>query len=150
MIKLFDVNEQNWLDVISLSVHEDQKKYLDKPIGIVARGYIYRSCNARVFGISNDEDVIGIALVKDMDEVPACYDLQQFMIDRRFQNKGYGTEALRMILSRLSKEGKYSQVEVCVDKNDAQALWMYKKVGFEDTGYIDESVPHCCNLMYHF
>lgn len=150
MVKLFDVNEQNWLDVVSLSVHEEQKKYLDKPIGIVARGYIYRSCNARVFGISNDEDVIGIALVKDMDEEPACYDLQQFMIDRRFQNKGYGTEALRMILSLLSKEGKYSQVEVCVDKNDAPALRMYKKVGFEDTGYIDESVPHCRNLMYCF
>lgn len=67
-----------------------------------------------------------------------------------FQNKGYGTEALRLILSLLSKEDKYSQVEVCVDKNDAAALRMYKKVGFEDIGYIDESVPDCRNLMYYF
>ena len=150
MIKLVDVNEQNWLSVISLSVEEEQKRFLDKPIGIVARGYIYRSCNARVYGIANDEHIIGVALVKDMDEEPACYDLQQFMIDRRFQNNGYGTEALRLILSLLSKEGKYSQVEVCVHKNDAAALWMYKKAGFEDTGYIDESVPDCYNLMYRF
>ena len=28
-----------------------------------------------------------------------------------------------------------------MNKNDAAALWMYKKVGFEDTGYIDERVP---------
>ena len=150
MIKLVDVTEHNWLDVVSLSVQEKQKNFLDKPIGIVARGYIYRSCNARVYGISNDEHIIGIALVKDMDEEPSCYDLQQFMIDQRFQNKGYGTEALRLILSVLSKERKYGQVEVCVNKNDAAALWMYKKVGFEDTGYIDESAPDCCNLMYHF
>lgn len=150
MIKLFDVNEQNWLSVVSLSVKDEQKRFLDKPIGIVARGYIYRSCNARVYGISNDEHVIGVALVKDMDEEPACYDLQQFMIDQRFQNKGYGTEALSRILSLLSKEGKYGQVEVCVDKSNAAALWMYKKAGFEDTGYIDENVPDCCNLMYRF
>ncbi len=150
MIKLVDVTEQNWLDVVSLSVHEKQKKFLDKPIGILARGYIYRSCNVRVFGISNDEHIIGVALVKNMDEEPSCYDLQQFMIDQRFQNKGYGTEALRLILSVLSKERKYDQVEVCVNKNAAAALWMYKKVGFEDTGYIDESVPDCCNLMYNF
>lgn len=150
MIKLVDVNEQNWLSVVSLSVREEQKRFLDKPIGIVARGYIYRSCNARVYGISNDEQVIGVALVKDMDEEPACYDLQQFMIDRRFQNNGYGTEALRLILSLLSKEGRYSQVEVCVHKSNAAALRMYKKAGFEDTGYIDESVPDCYNLMYHF
>ncbi len=150
MIKLVDVTEHNWLDVVSLSVHENQKKFLDKPIGIVARGYIYRSCNARVCGISNDGQIIGVALVKDMDEEPSCYDLQQFMIDQRFQNKGYGTEALRLILSVLSNERKYGQVEVCVNKNNATALWMYKKVGFEDTGYIDERVPDCYNLMYSF
>ena len=65
-----------------------------------------------------------------------------------FQNKGYGTEALRLILSALSNERKYGQVEVCVNKNNAAALWMYKKVGFEDTGYIDERVPDCYNLIY--
>lgn len=149
MVKLFDVNEQNWLDVFSLSVTEEQKKFLATPVGIVARGYIYRSCNARVYGICNSEHVIGVALVRNMDEEPACYDLQQFMIDRRFQNKGYGTEALRLILSELSKERKYRHVEVCVNKNDAAALWVYKKVGFEDTGYIDENVPDCYNLMYN-
>ncbi len=148
MVKLFDIDEQNWLEIVSLSVNEEQKKFLDKPIGILARGYIYRSNNAKVYGISNDENIIGVALVKDLDEEPACYDLQQFMIDRHFQNKGYGTEALRLILTLLSKEGKYGQVEVCVNKSDTAALRMYKKVGFVDTGYIDESVPDCYNLIY--
>ncbi len=148
MVKLFDIDEQNWLEIVSLSVNEEQKKFLDKPIGILARGYIYRSNNAKVYGISNDEHIIGVALVKDLDEEPACYDLQQFMIDRHFQNKGYGTEALRLILTLLSKEGKYGQVEVCVNKSNTAALRMYKKVGFVDTGYIDESVPDCYNLIY--
>lgn len=150
MIKLVEVNEQNWSEVVSLRVEEEQKKFLDQPIGILARGYVYRSCNARVFGIAKDEQMVGVARVKDMDEEPACYDLQQFMIDRRFQRKGYGTEALRMILSVLSEEMKYEQVEVCVDKGNAAALRMYQKNGFADTGYIDESVPDCLNLMYHF
>lgn len=148
MVKLFDIDEQNWLEIVLLSVNEEQKKFLDKPIGILARGYIYRSNNAKVYGISNDENIIGVALVKDLDEEPACYDLQQFMIDRHFQNKGYGTEALRLILTLLSKEDKYGQVEVCVNKSNTAALRMYKKVGFVDTGYIDESVPDCYNLIY--
>lgn len=150
MVKLVEINERNWLDVVSLSVHEDQKHFLASPIGIVARGYIYRACRARVYGIADEERIIGLALVRDMDEEPACYELQQFMIDRRFQNKGHGTEALRLILSALSKERKYAQVEVCVHKDDAAALWVYKKVGFEDTGYIDANVPDCYNLVYHF
>lgn len=150
MVKLVEVNEHNWLEVASLRVHEEQEAFLDRPIGIIARGYVYRSCHARVFGIANEEQIVGAALVKNMEEEPACYDLQQFMIDRRFQQKGYGTEALRLILSLLSEEGKYNQVEVCVDKRNVAALKMFRTVGFADTGYIDESVPDCRNLMYRF
>lgn len=104
----------------------------------------------RVIGIANDEQMIGVALVKNLDEEPACYDLQQFMIDQRFQNKGYGTEALRQILSQLRKEGRYARVEVCVNKEDMPALKMYRKLGFSDTEYIDESCPDCLNLVYAF
>ena len=150
MVKLFDITEQNWLKVTTLTVEEHQKKFLDRAVGIIARGYAYRSCNAKVIGIANDEQIIGVSLVKDLDEEPACYDLQQFMIDKQFQNKGYGTEAMHLILSQLHKEGKYACVEVCVNKENTAALKMFEKLGFLDTGYIDESVPDCLNLMYQF
>lgn len=150
MIRLIDVNEENWLDIRELSVSEPQKGFLDSAVGILARGYVYRRDRAKVIGIEEDGTVIGVALVKDMDEEPACYDLQQFMIDARFQGKGYGTAALRMLLSELEKERKYNCVEVCVKKTDAAALRVYEKTGFVDTGYIDEEVPDCLNLMYYF
>ncbi len=150
MLKLIDVNEQNWLDFVKLSVEEDQKAFLDSPVGILARGYVYRSCRARVIGIAEYDTAICLALVKDMDEEPACYDLQQFMIDARFQGRGYGTAALRLILSALKRERKYHCAEVCVKKDDHAALRVYEKVGFIDTGYVDEDAPDCLNLMYYF
>ena len=106
--------------------------------------------NARVIGIADGETAVGVALVKDLDEEPACYDLQQFLIDRRFQGRGYGTEALRMILSELEAERKYGCAEVCVKRDDATALRVYEKVGFTDTGYVDPDAPDCLNLMYVF
>ena len=150
MIKLIDVTEENWLDISRLSVSEEQQIFLDRPLGILARGYVYRNCNARVMGIANDSQIIGVAFVRDLDDEPACYDLQQFMIDRRFQNKGYGTEALKQIIELLQEEGKYDCVEVCVNKADAPALRVYEKLGFVDTGYIDDDAPDCLNLMYYF
>ena len=150
MLKLIEVNEENWLDFRRLSISETQKGFLDSPLGILARGYVYRHDRARVIGIADDDTVVGVALVKDLDDEPACYDLQQFMIDAQFQGKGYGTAALRMLLSELEKEQKYDCVEVCVKKNDAAALRIYEKVGFVDTGYIDEEAPDCLNMMYHF
>ena len=150
MLKLIEVTEENWLDLRRLSVSETQKGFLDSALGILARGYVYRHDRARVIGIADDDTTIGVALVRDLDDEPACYDLQQFMIDYRFQGKGCGTAALRMLLSELEKERKYDCIEVCVKKNDAAALRAYEKVGFVDTGYIDEEAPDCLNLMYHF
>ena len=150
MLKLIDVNEQNRLDAVKLSVRDDQKGFLYSPVCILARGYVYRNCRAKVIGIAEGDTVVGLALVKDMDEEPACYDLQQFMIDSRWQGKGYGTEALRMILSALEEERKYECVEVCVKKDDAAALRVYEKAGFADTGYVDGDAPDCLNLMYFF
>lgn len=148
MVHLIDVNEENWIDIARLKVNEAQQKYLDRPIGIIARGYVYRNCNARVFGIADDSKIIGVALVRDFTEEPFNYDLQQFMIDQRFQNKGYGTEALRLILDFLKQEGKYAGVEVCVNREDAVALHIYEKAGFVDSGYIDDDLPDCLNLIY--
>lgn len=149
MIHLVDVNEENWIDIVRLKVRDEQQKYLDHPVGIIARGYIYRNCNARVFGIADNSQMIGVALVRDFTEEPINYDLQQFMIDQRFQNKGYGTEALRLILSFLKQERRYHSVEVCVNREDVMALHVYEKVGFVDSGYIDDDLPNCLNLIYH-
>lgn len=149
-LKLVEVNEENWIDFAGLSVDESQKHFLASNIGIMARGYIFRSSSAKVIGIVNDGKAVGLALVRDMDEEPACYDLQQFMIDKDYQGNGYGTQALKMILANLEKEHKYDCVEVCVKKYAAVALHVYEVVGFSDTGYIDDDNPDSLNLMYYF
>ena len=113
MLRLFDINEENWLAVRRLSVADGQQGFLDSAVGILARGYVYRAARARVIGIADGETAVGVALVKDLDEEPACYDLQQFLIDRRYQDRGFGTEALRLITAGLTAEGKYGCVEAC-------------------------------------
>ncbi len=150
MLHLTGIDEHNFTEARQLRVHPEQEGFLDSAVGILARGYVYRNCRARVIGIASDDTLVGLALVKDMDEEPACYDLQQFMIDARFQNRGYGTEALRLILREMEAERKYDCVEVCVKQTDAAALHVYETVGFVDTGYIDPDAQDCRNLTVRF
>ena len=173
-IRLTSVTEENWIEVASLTVNDEQKRFLAPPIGILARGYVYRDCNAKVYvvvleeksgesdslesdnslGSENDkvnsDKVIGVALVREFTDEPLWYDLQQFMIDKRYQGKGYGTWALMLILDELKKEHHYDHVEVCVDKEDAPALRVYEKCGFVDSGFIDEDLPDSMNLICRF
>ena len=147
MIQLIDIHEKNFVQARALRVSEEQSGFLDSAVGILARGYVYRDCRARVFGIAEDGTLIGLALVKDLDEEPACYDLQQFMIDGRFQGRGYGAAALGLLLELLRQEKKYDDAEVCVHRENAAALALFTGAGFVDTGYVDPDAPDCLNLM---
>lgn len=149
MLKLAEVTEDNWMDVASLAVNDRQKGYLAPAIGILARGYVYRNCNARIFVIENDDIIVGVALVREFTDEPPGYDLQQFMIDRKYQGKGYGSAALGMILDELRREAHFDHVEVCVKKDNAEALHLYEKHGFVDSGFVDESLPDSINLICH-
>lgn len=150
MLRLTDINEDSFIAARTLAVAPEQQGYLDNAVGILARGYLYREANARVWAVDLDGTIIGLALVKDLNEEPACYDLQQFMIDRRWQGRGWGARALRLILDRLAAEGKYDCVEVCVKRADSAALRVYGRTGFADTGYVDPDAPDCLNLIYRF
>ena len=147
MIRLADVTEDNWFEAATLSVKESQKGFLAPAIGILARGYVYRNCNAKIFVIENDEAIVGLALVREFTEEPLGYDLQQFMIDRQYQGRGYGSEALGLVLDELRKEAHFDHVEVCVKKEDAEAIHLYEKCGFADSGYIDEDAPDSVNMI---
>ncbi len=147
MIRLTEITEDNWLEAADLSVRDDQKGFVAPAIGIIARGYVYRDCNGRVYAIEDDGTIVGLALVREFTDEPLGYDLQQFMIDERFQGKGRGSEALGLILNELRKEAHYDHVEVCVKKNDAEAIRLYEKYGFTDSGYVDEDAPDSLNLI---
>ena len=146
-MRLISVTEDNWMDVASLSVKEEQKEYVAPAIGILARGYVYRDCNAKIYAFENDGIIVGTALVREFTDEPPGYDLQQFMVDERYQGKGYGSRALRLILDELRKEGHYDHVELCVKKADTEAIRLYEKHGFTDSGYIDEDLPDSLNMI---
>lgn len=147
MIRLAEITEENWGAIASLSVKDSQKGYLAPPIGIIARGYVYRDCGAKVYAIENDGVPVGVALVREFTDEPLGYDLQQFMIDERYQGRGYGSAALGLILDELRKEAHFDHVEVCVKKADAEAIRLYEKHGFTDSGYVDEDAPDSLNMI---
>ena len=149
-VRLAEITEENWLDAAALSVKPHQKGYLAPAIGILARGYVYRGSNARVWAIEAGGTIVGVALVREFTDEPKGYDLQQFMIDARYQGKGYGSAALGLILDTLRSEGHYDHAEVCVKKEDAEAIRLYEKHGFVDSGYVDEAVPDSLNLICRF
>jgi ribosomal protein S18 acetylase RimI-like enzyme len=145
-----DISENNYLEVCGLEVSEEQKRYVASPMRILASAYAMRNQNARVWAVTHDSVIVGVLMVKELVEEPACYTLEQFMIDYRYQGRGYGKQALKLVMNILAKERIYDSIEICVKMEDVRAIALYQKAGFMDTGYIDPSAPDSYVLKYTF
>ena len=129
MIRLEDIDAGNWR--IPLSVSKDQEQYAASTTTILARAYAYREQRSRAFVIYDNETPVGMVLYHDEDSLDA-YIFSEILIDERFQGKGYGTAATKLVLDRMKEDGRYHKVVLCyIEGNDA-AKKLYESFGFEE------------------
>jgi RimJ/RimL family protein N-acetyltransferase len=57
--------------------------------------------------------------------------IRQFLIDKNYQNKGFGQIALKLILRYIQK--KYQTKNVYLSTNNELATYIYLKFGFNET-----------------
>ncbi|HWQ58145.1 MAG TPA: GNAT family N-acetyltransferase, partial [Clostridia bacterium] len=109
--------------------------------------WAYRNKGAKLRALCNGKDIVGLALTYEEDEEPACYYLMGLMVDRRFQGRGYGPEAVRLIVGEFLQNPRYPMIEVSVDRTNGRALRLFEKAGFTDSGYTDPALPQYVNLV---
>ena len=76
------------------------------------------------------------------------YTLWKFLIDERYQNKGYGRKALLLAIDYLIDTFDVSEIFTGVSLGNEIAKYLYYSVGFEATGVVEDNmeemkyVPH--------
>lgn len=135
MAHLQPITPENWR--CGLRVREDQREYVADSDAILARAYAYRNSRSEVLLIYNDETPVGMALYYDLGELHT-YNFSQFFIDHRYQQRGYGAEAVRLILQRMKTDGMFHKVVLCYVDGDNPAKRLYEKFGFRLTGEAEE------------
>ena len=94
---------------------------------------------ARPFAIYADEELVGFCMFifdpEDEDEEDRYY-LWRFMIDQRYQGKGYGQAAMDEII-RYFKDRGADRLYLSTEPENARGLHVYHKAGFRETGIID-------------
>lgn len=129
MIRLEDIDAGNWR--IPFRVSKEQEQYVANTTTILARAYAYRNDRSQALLIYEDDTPVGMVLYHDEDSLDA-YIFSEILIDERFQGKGYGTTATKLVLDRMKEDGRYHKVVLCyIEGNDA-AKKLYESFGFEE------------------
>lgn len=126
-IKFRDIDKSNYNECISLRVGEHQKNYVASNM----YSLVQASYEDRLYplGIFNEDEMIGF-LLYDYDEELNGWSFSRFMIDIKYQNKGFGRKALEKFLeyfqSKFPNKSLYTSVEI---DNDI-AIKLYQKYEF--------------------
>ena len=135
MIKLKPITKDNIDDVLSLSVRDDQKNYVSSVSDSLAQAYVY-SETAYPFAVYNDDILVGFIMM-GYYEAKRYYTLWKFLIDCRYQNKGYGRQALELGLAFVKEKFNPPDIYTGVAPGNTVAKRFYESLGFKDTGLIE-------------
>ncbi|MGT2951399.1 N-acetyltransferase [Streptococcus cuniculi] len=140
MVTLRLVDEENFAQVIDLTVAEKDQQFVASNLRSLADCWLYRE-NGDVFpyAIYADDKVVGFALV-DVDDEEACYMIWRLMIDWREQGKGYGKSAILALIEQAKALGKYSTIRADFVKGNHRMEQLLHSLAFTIFGQDDREI----------
>lgn len=131
-----EYTRDNWEKALKLEVLPEQKKFAPTIAESLASAYIKPWDEALdPYLIYLDDKMIGAFYLSYTPDSKNNYWIGGFMIDKNYQNKGYGRQVLPDILNFISKAyPKCEEIKLTVEQDNIVAQKLYKSLGFDDTG----------------
>jgi diamine N-acetyltransferase len=122
--------------ICDLSVSEEQKRFIAPNAVSIAQAYFAKSAWFRA--IYADETPVGFVMLA---EDPKCgkHYLWRFMIDAKYQDKGYGGRALELVIRHVRKDPKARALYLSVARVKGSAEDLYRSFGFDFTGKVERA-----------
>lgn len=138
MIELRAITKDNLEDVIRLTVAEHQKAFVSSTAHSLAQAYIYRD-TAFPFAIYANEILVGFIMLGFYEEKKQ-YTLWKLLIDKKYQNQGYGKGAVQKGIAYLKDTFGAKEIYVGVSSENDSAKQLYASIGFKATGLIENNM----------
>lgn len=156
MLHLERIDHKNVWEIIDLKVFKSQKNFVAPNWASIIEAYSVQDTDtvAFPFGIYNDKKPVGFLMIgyneSDADNDPEAgyvppkvydnnYTIWRLMIDKRYQKRGYGKEAVNLALDfiRTWPSGKAEYCAISYESENVIARKLYLSMGFEENGEMD-------------
>ena len=153
-IHLEKLDARNVWDVLDLKLKREQKHFVAANEISIVQAYTAQGtgCSAFPFAICSDKRVVGFLMIGyneaalyelDGETPPAAlksnYSIWRLMIDKRYQGRGYGREAICLALDfiRTWPCGEAELCELSYEPENEVGRALYHSMGFAENGEKD-------------
>ena len=139
MITLKKITKLNLMSILQLKVKPEQRELVAPNAVSIAQAYFSRDAWFRA--IYADKIPVGFVMISDTSlkysfnpNHRSAYIIWRFMIDANYQDKGFGKEAMKLIINHIRTRPKTKEIFLTHSQSDGNAGKFYEKCGFEYTG----------------
>jgi len=138
-LKLEKVTAENWRSAVFLTTDPERNNPLQEK-WLAGNAFSLLQCvyemdwDCRL--MMDGETAVGFVYY-GYDREEDYYLLCRYMIDVKYQGKGYGKAFLPMVVEQMRRQYGCRDVYTCVDDGNTRALHLYTAFGFERTEKMD-------------
>lgn len=135
VISLREIDKETGYAVLRLKVADHQAQFVAPNAYSLAEAYL--EPNAWPRAIYADETPVGFLMLLDEPEQQSYY-LWRYMIDARYQGRGFGRQALALLIEHVKTRPGATHLRLSyVPDIEGNPEPFYRKLGFQPTGEID-------------
>lgn len=143
-ITLRDITGDNYFQVLELKISPEQEaaKFVAPVVRSLADAWYYRDEGITYpKAIYAKDDLVGF-IMYDLDPEEQQVFIWRFLIDQRYQGKGYGRQTIEVVLKMAKEQAQMTKVVAdYVDGNEPMKKILLD-LGFEETGFDQDSKEH--------
>ena len=130
------VDESNEHLVRKITLKSDQRNFIETVDDCLAEAEEYKQWQP--VAIYHNDDVVGFAMYGSFG--PNRYTwIDRIMIDEKYQGQGFGKEAMKGLIKKVSEEYKVDVLYLSIIEENKVAERLYKQIGFK---YINKKDPN--------
>ncbi len=134
-ISIRDITQDNFFACTKLSVRKDQPFVASNSFSIAeSKIFPFWIIKAIYF----EENMVGLVMYEKNYEKGELY-LCRFMIDAKYQGKGYGKATLDLLKEIALKDKNLKKITLSTNPENENGIRIYKKFGFIDTNAMEDN-----------
>ena len=139
-VTLRKITSETVRTICELKVADNQKQFVTLNAISIAEAHFREEAWFRA--IYADETPVGFVMLYEVPKY-GSYAIWRFMIDARYQGRGYGRKAMELVINRIRSKPAVNHFIAHVVREEGGPEEFYRKFGFELTGRTEsESGQH--------
>ena len=139
-----EITSDNYSQVLNLKITPEQEaaKFVSPVVRSLADAWFYREEGITYpKAIYAKDDLVGF-IMYDLDTEEQQVFIWRFLIDQRYQGKGYGRQTIETVLAMAKEQAQITKVVAdYVDGNEPMKKILLG-LGFEETGFDQDNKEH--------